>query len=844
MSRPHLIGTPALWLAALLGCLSAAPVFAQTETSSAANRKALRLELAIKSLEARVAGKHALQNQTEEQAHAAVTRFSKALAYGLTATTAKGLFSRSQNLLKLRVTDLQAALQVWSVDAFPSRPLRGLSKTASFQDQLDVIDASARQSDHDLMLGSYRDVHFLMDARAVILDFLPVDDRSLYLSWSEDTRDVLALEGQTVVAMTKAHAHRVLFRLSHLKVLWSEVGGIRVVGMSVLYLVLLLFGLIWLRRQVPKALLKLREYEYHQARTVKRLRQTERLITLISNFGIISINILGVHAFAYLLSGRLNYIEIKVGFAIAFWTVYYRLAQRIVEVLIYRTARRRFGVSRQTRQHITNSIFFAGRIVLSGGLLLSVIHAVTNFGMVYYWSRKLVLVAMLLGSLILLNRWRPSIIAIYLEKGPKGVLSNWVEKAKDKPYGFILVCVAFLYLAAHGTLVLLRDTILGFEQSRKALAFLFRRRLEKHAEEVGHWEEQINSLPEALRSAFTLEPLTDPTLRVDRFPGLEDFQSQYERWLNYKTKGAFLLVGPLGYGKTTWLHRAMETDGLEYLWISLRRSKEEVSTLSEHLSELYEPKGDTFEDLVEAVLDGPRGVLVLDDCHNLVTRSIGGCGVFEDLMRLIEATGHHVFWLCSMDSLNWKFVQTSRPQRPWFREVVKLPAWDDTEITQLIMARAVVSGVVHRFEDLVTEEHEDKSTRRLAEVSESYARLIWDSSDGCPWVALHYWLRSLAPVNERQVRVRLFRRHNLTRLERWPKEAIFLYAALALHNRLSASEVARILRYSKSLCETFLNQGCEEGYLLCDENGRYHLNVSWYRPIIRYLSQRHAVEDV
>jgi hypothetical protein len=197
-----------------------------------------------------------------------------------------------------------------------------------------------------------------------------------------------------------------------------------------------------------------------------------------------------------------------------------------------------------------------------------------------------------------------------------------------------------------------------------------------------------------------------------------------------------------------------------------------------------------------------------------------------------------------MDSLSWKYLRSAQPQRSWFRDVIELSSWSDDEISQLIMARAAASGVVHSFEDLMTEEADEKTDRRLAEIGQSYSRLIWDSSDGCPWVALHYWLRSLAPVSESQVRVRLFRRVDLTRLEKWPKEAMFLYAAIALHSHLSARELSSILRYSTEMCESFLNQGCEEGYLICDENGRYHFNVNWYRPIMRYLSQRHAVEDV
>ena len=111
-------------------------------------------------------------------------------------------------------------------------------------------------------------------------------------------------------------------------------------------------------------------------------------------------------------------------------------------------------------------------------------------------------------------------------------------------------------------------------------------------------------------------------------------------------------------------------------------------------------------------------------------------------------------------------------------------------------------------------------------------------------MALHYWVQSLVPVSSTQVKVRLFRRTPLSRLDKWPKEATFLYAAIVIHQRLTVSELSEVLRYPARMCENFLNQGCEEGYLKCDELGRYQLEVNWYRPIVNYLGAQHAIEEL
>jgi hypothetical protein len=850
MFRLYCTRVPTLLGAAFAVICATGSAGGQTITSSmtstvTAAHETTHLRILLDSMSARQQQRHRELREHETKRHVEVSGFTHRFETTLSASTAYALFHQSERVLTARTADLRSTLFRQKNSERPLVALREqMSSDPRLSAELEQLIEENRQIESELLVGPYHDVHHIVDSRANILAALQDRENQSFMQWSGNTRSILALELQTVAVMTRAHVHRLSYRITNLGPFVQDVGGVTVIASVLFYCSIVLFFLVWLRRQIPGVVAKLRVYEYQYARTVKRIRQIDRLVALISHFGAISINIAAVHAFAAAFNHNFNYIEIKVAFAIAYWVAYYRLAHKFFEVLIFRVARRRFRVDFQKRKRIAQSIFFLGRAVLGGGLILSVIHAVTNFGMLYYWSQKLFLVVLFIAGLILLNRWRPSIVAVYLDKGPDGKLADLVEKAKDKPYGFFLVCLAFLYVAGHGALVLIRDTVLSFEQSRKALAFFFRRRLERHAEELGQWVDEIEKLPPDLVQAFTLHPLTDESLRVDRFPGLEQFEESYQRWLNYKVKGAVLIVAPLGYGKTTWLHRATKIEGVEPLWLSLNRVSLEPTSLCSYFRTVYEFEGDDFRALVDAILQGPRCVIALDDVQCLVTRTIGGCERMESLMELIEATGHHVFWLCTMDSLSWKFLKTAQPRRAWFRDVIELSAWSDDEISQLIMARAAASGVVHCFEDLITEENDEKTDQKIAEIGESYARLIWDSSDGCPWVALHYWLRSLAPVSDHKVRVRLFRRADLTRLEKWPKEVMFLYAAIALHNRLSANEVARVLRYSKEMCESFLNQGCEEGYLVCDEDGRYHFNVNWYRPIIRYLRQRHAVEDL
>ena len=702
---------------------------------------------------------------------------------------------------------------------------------------------SSHPTDGDLLYSRinalYLDTRWIIHRRAAVLSLFPPSARAEYLQKSAQLHRARTLEIPAVIYMTWAH-YGLMFRTGQtMDGVVRELGGLTSVA-SALFLGFLLFvSILWLRARIPAVIERVRDHEYQFARSVVSVRRFELLIGFLQHFAGIALNIAAVHLFSYLFQYRFPLLEVRVAFSVAFWIVYYQLAQRLVEVLVFRVARRKFQLNLKKRKRIANSILFVGRFIVAGGFLLTVIQVVTEKGPLYLLTRDIVFVTVFGASLVVLNRWRASVIGLYLEKGPEGRLANLIEQSKDKPQGFVLACFAFIFVSGRGLVILLRDTLLSFEQTRRTLAYFFRRRLERQAGESDTTHVASLDLPASLIDAFTLKPLRDEMFRIERFTEIESFEEQYHAWKSYNKKGSLLISAPLGYGKTTWLHRASEFVEEPVEWVELSSPSSE-----DRLSLFGLETDDAVEKLAAQLLSGSRKVFIVDDLQDVITRTIGGTRRAERIMDLIEQTGHHIFWLCAMDTMTWSYLKSAAQRRSWFRRVIELSRWSDQEIEDLIFTRAMASGVFHSFEGLLNEPDKQITTERLAEIGRSYSRLIWDSSDGCPWVALHYWVQSLIPVDSTQVKVRLFRRTSLSRLEKWPKEATFLYAAIVIHQRLTVGQLSEILRYPVRMCENFLNQGCEEGYLKCDELGRYYLDVNWYRPIVNYLGAQHAIEEI
>lgn len=641
-------------------------------------------------------------------------------------------------------------------------------------------------------------------------------------------------------------------------ILWDDVERLRSAPRTFLRIrplvalfqvVLVLVGALWLRRQGAWLSERLHEFERSRVRGLATLRRLVALEALVSVVGPIVLYILTVQLVRLALGPFAAVPELDLLLTIATWMGYYWLLRRSTSALIVRgVRRRRMRIEMAMKARIEASTLLIGRAALYGGLLRALLMEFTGRGPLTACAELLWAVMLVLVVLVLIGRWRASIVDAYLKVWPEGRLARLVQASRDKSYGFFVVLAAFLYVSARLGVLFVRRSVLRFDQIRKALAFLFRIRAERRAEALGEWEGDPGTLPMPLRRAFTQMPLSSDAVRIDRFPGMDKFKRDLLAWRDGEAKGSFLLHGAKGAGKTTWLNRAQEeiealeqTPPIDVYRLNLHRAQSTEEGLRGRLAETLSLSEESGE-FLEGLTDGAPRVIILDDIHNLFLRRVGGAEALDYLMLLIEATGRKTFWLASSGELSYRYLNRVRDTLVPFRAEQALDRWSEDEIGQLLMARAVASGIVHEFEDLVFDADAADSGDALARASEAYVRLIWDYADGLPLLAVHFWLRSLVPGPKGEVNVRLFKAPEQERLRRIPEKALFLYAALALHENLSVREAAEVLRFPLQFCEAMMIRGHEEGLLSkLPDDGRYTLSVQWYRSILRYLRQKHVL---
>ncbi len=552
-----------------------------------------------------------------------------------------------------------------------------------------------------------------------------------------------------------------------------------------------------------------------------------------------------VAAIRWLLGPLAGVSEIDLALRIATLYGVYRLAIDVLVAVTLRLVRRyRLTLDEKRASEILRSVRTMMRVVVGILVMLMLSERLVGRGHLYYLVVRFAWVFVVAAAVLLLARWRRAIADAYLGLGTRGRWTTLVERSRDRWYGVFVSAAAFVLLAGRALFRLGRDFAMGFDQTRRALAFMFRRRVEKHAEQLGYADTPLDQLPPRLVEAFAETPVTDATPAIQHYPGLDRLQAMVEPWLENDTGASFLLTGEKGMGKTSWLHRIDPGEvAIDHISLTHRVLSEArlVNTLNKELKlALGQDAG--ISAVRRTLLTGPKRVITIDLGQNLFLGMVGGYDTFEEFVSLVDATCDRVFWVCAVSAFAWDHLAAVRADLNVFRDHQVLTAWSEEQLGTMLRARTASAGVEVVYDDLLLDAYASRDPSRRVETAEQYTRLLWDYSDGNPRVALYYWQRSLVPESEGRLRVRLFRAPTPSDLDGLGDRSRFLLAAIVVHENLSLQEAADVTRYPKAVCRLQLERLRDEG-VLRQVHGRYRLTTRWHRAVIRFLKRGNLLSD-
>ena len=315
-------------------------------------------------------------------------------------------------------------------------------------------------------------------------------------------------------------------------------------------------------------------------------------------------------------------------------------------------------------------------------------------------------------------------------------------------------------------------------------------------------------LPAEYLAHFDFSTLNDEGLCIGFDEEFVHIRSAIERW-QQKRVSSFVIYGHRGAGKSTLLNMAQRhlfvDQPVTYETVTQKMTTTEA--LVEYLAKLLGfPAGNGSDAVAEVLLAGPRRAILLDDCHHLFLRNIGGLEAIRYLFWLIAKTNNHLLWGISFDKSSYDFLNQVLPLRELFHVHVALEERNSEELRRLMMARHNRSGVSLHY---VHDKRNEKALRRQmkalrqqhrsarANPQEALELAFFDSlATACAGnviVALFYWLRSLRVEDAGRYQVRPFEALDLSLIWEFSQEHVFILAALLQHGTLTAMELGQIL---------------------------------------------------
>lgn len=852
--------------AAQQAALEAASQAEEAERRSLATERArlesIRIELA--SARERLAAREA-EHLERAQAQAAQLQSLKSQA---AAVAPRG--SDADGLYDVLVTELVAGRKAWraALDAlgdYTRQPRAELGKPATDGDpdleperralaelvaainaQAGALEGDERQLAFDEAEAWADHVRALNDVRLTLLHRLSRDKERRVLGLGRDGRDqfVRELEQLRLSAEWRREAEG--------KIIDRFLRGMRdpFAAAEAVVRLLALVGLAVLARFLSRRLPRwLRLSRTLVVRHVQQASVARWLLNVIDALAAIApelVLLASVLVLGWIAAPILDRPLLFVPYTIVFDYAIYRLAIRAAHRLIGWLAWTPLGALSEAKSELVlRSVRVVGLYTFFLNVFLMVSETILGRGYLYSVAARFGWLGAIPIGWVLMGWWREDIAGAYLKLQPDGRLADLVRRSREQTRGFLFSTAALvvLFIAWLGRTA--RRFVLRFDQTRKALAYVFRKRLERRAGERGEDQEEVAppTIPDEVLALFQPTPVDRETFAIDRYPELDEFAEALAEWQEREEMiGAWLVVGRTGFGKTSWLNAAAGRVGeIDVVRLDLTQRLGSPEELVASLAKAAGIDATNALALSAALASGPRRVFVIDELQNLMLRRVGRMAVWDTLTAIIHQAGPRVFWLGAIAYQPFQYLEWARRGHGAFRHIVRLKRWSEGEIRELIEARTEATGWQVSYQDLLVARIDDRSDgAHVVQTAQEFTRLIWDYAEGSPRVALDCWVRALVHDGEKRLRVKLFPRPRDAVLEEIDETTRFALGAVVWHENVTSEEAASSLGLPESDCHDGLRRLAEEGVLV-ETEGRYRVTVAWWPVVNRFLIRKHLI---
>lgn len=468
------------------------------------------------------------------------------------------------------------------------------------------------------------------------------------------------------------------------------------------------------------------------------------------------------------------------------------------------------------------------------GLSLDLADDYVGEGTIHSWVWRLMIFLGIPVVVLIVYWWREEIFRRLAKEPHLPRSMQRLAARSEKRQGLLAAAMAGVYLMLRSLQRWLLRIFSSFEVGRRLLAVAFRREVARQAESqrgVKRGEPLPAELGDRILSGGEL-------VRKVHRNHVRDLAELVEEGLGRTA----IIVGERGAGKSTLLSRLQEKLGDKMLLLDCPVGGFEA--LKAVFQEEFRLDPDSVEAAdVRQVIDR-RGIelVALDNAHRLGTPTIGGLENLDRVAEMIGGLGPEISWIVTADIAATQYVARARGERGILDRVIRLRSWTEEEIGELIATRTAAAEIEPDFEQLVLPRQLDEMVYEVEgdRKRAGFSRILWDSSDGNPAVALRLWCDSLAIDDRGRVVVQLFPQRDTLELEKLNLTARFVLRSIVQMEYAEPNVIVDALRLPAADIRAALRYALVRGYIE-EYEGRFHIAWPWYRSVTRMLARQNLL---
>ncbi|MDN3652062.1 ATP-binding protein [Thalassotalea ponticola] len=246
-------------------------------------------------------------------------------------------------------------------------------------------------------------------------------------------------------------------------------------------------------------------------------------------------------------------------------------------------------------------------------------------------------------------------------------------------------------------------------------------------------------------------------------------------------------------------------------------------------------------DIITALQEQQIDLILLDNCHRLLTPEISGQRDIRRLYGWINELKGLCLWVLTFDSSSWALLNALGIATGFYSKTIALRAWSEEQITELLDLRCQQLNIDVDYNSLVI-------PRQLVDIEDEAIdkrnkfgiyRIIWGYAEGNPAIACRTLAKSICNDNDKYIaRLPIYPESKV--LEGLDINALLVLRSICQFGRCKTNDIVNNLRLHGLVVNSALTATLAQGILERVE-GRYQISWLWFRTVSKYLARQNLL---